>query len=166
VIDTLDAENVSTLERRFAQEDRKREREHLSGDPARLERERVKALVKRLEDWTGPLAGAQIDLVRRFVSATADQPRHAHELRLRRQREVVDMLNRAVRSDSAPPAEALRTLFLDWALERTPERRQRDEQFVQLILALDRSLSIDQRARAVERLTGYAEDARALAPPA
>jgi hypothetical protein len=161
VIETFDAENVATLERRFAQEDRKRER--LAADPARLERERVKALVKRLEEWTGPLSEPQVGLVRQFVAATAEQPRLAHDLRLRRQRELVGMLDRAVQADSGPPAGALRTLFLDWGLERAPERRHRDEQFVQLVLGLDRSLSVEQRGRVVERLTGYAEDARALA---
>ncbi len=163
VIGTFDAENVATLERRFAQEDRKRVRERLSGDPARRERGRVTAIVKRFEEWTGPLADAQVDLVRHFVAATAEQPQHDHDLRLRRQRELVALLDRGVTTDSAPSADALRSVLVAWGLERTPERRWRDEQFVQLVLALDRSLSDGQRARVVERMKAYAGDARALA---
>jgi hypothetical protein len=164
VIETLDAENVAALERRFAQEDRKRVRGHLSGNPAKRERERVTAIVKRFEEWTGPLSRAQVALVGQFVAATGDHPQYTHDLRVRRQRELVALLDRGVRDDGAPlPAEELRALFVAWGLERTPERRRRDEQFVQLLLGLDRSLSAAQRARVVERLSGYAEDARALA---
>ncbi len=164
LVETLDAENVAAVERRFAQEDRKRAREHLSGNPARLERERVTAIVKRFEEWTGPLTDAQVALVGQFVAATADYRHHAHDLRQRRQRELVALLDRGVRDDSAPPpADELRSLFLAWGLERTPERRRRDEQFAQLLLGLDRTLTAAQRARVVERLTGYAEDARVLA---
>jgi hypothetical protein len=163
LVETLDAENVAAVERRFAQEDRKRVREHLSGNLAKHERERVTALVKRFEEWTGPLTDAQVALVGQFVAATADYPQYAHELRLRRQRELVALLERGVREDSPPPAEELRSLFVAWGLERTPERRRRDEQFAQLLLGLDRSLTAAQRARVVERLTGYAADARHLA---
>ena len=161
--ETLDAENVAAIERRFEAEDRKRVREHLSGNPAKRERERVTAIVKRFEEWTGPFTAAQVALVGQFVAATADYPQHAHELRQRRQRELVALLDQGVRDDSAPPADELRSLFVAWGLERTAERRRRDEHFAQLLLGLDRSLSAAQRARVVERLTGYAADARALA---
>lgn len=159
LVETFDAENVATLERRFEQQNAKR----LSDDPAKRARERVKTLVKRFEDWTGPLGDEQVELVRSFVAATADHPYHAHELRLRRQRELVAMVNRAVQTDSGPPPDQLRALFLGWGLERTPERRRHEEAFVQLLLRLDGSLTASQRARVVERLTAYAEDARVLA---
>jgi len=163
LLETLDAENVATLERRFAHDDAKRVRERLAGDPAKRERERVKAIVKRFEEWTGPFNEGQVALVRQFVAATADDPRHAHDLRLRRQRELVALLDRNVKDDAASPAEGLRSLSLAWGLERTPERRLRDEQFVQLVLGLDRSLDAEQRGRVIQRLAGYAEDARVLA---
>jgi hypothetical protein len=162
LIEAFDAENVAALERRFAQEDAKRVREHLSGSPAKRERDRVKAIVKRFEEWTGPFTEAQVALVGKYVAATVDYPEYADEQRLRRQRELVALLDRGVREDSAPPVDALRALFIAWGIERTPERRRREEQFVQLLLELDRSLTTGQRARVVERLTGYAEDARAL----
>jgi hypothetical protein len=163
LLDTLDAENVATLERRFAQENAKRVRERLSGDATKRRAERVKAVRKRLEDWTGPLGEAQVELVARYVDATAGYPPHAHEVRLRRQRELVEMLGRAVQADSPPRPADLQALFLAWGLGRTPEARGREEHFVQLLLDLDRSLTAAQRAQVVERLTGYAQDARALA---
>lgn len=163
VLDTLDAENVATLERKFAQDDAKRLKEDLAGDSDKRRRERVTALRKRFEEWTGPLDGAQVDLVRGFVDATADYPRHAHELRRQRQRELVHLLDRVVELESPPRVEDLRAALLAWGLERTPERRQREEHFVRLVLDLDRSLSATQRAHAVRRLGAYAEDARVLA---
>lgn len=163
LVESLDAENVATLERRFAQEDRKRVQEELAGEPAKRARKRVTAIVKRLEAWTGPLNEAQTALVQQFVDATADYAQEAHEMRLRRQRELVALLDRSVRDDSAPPAAELRALFLAWGLERTPARRSREDRFARLLLDLDRSLTTAQRARVVERLAAYAEDARVLA---
>jgi hypothetical protein len=163
LVESLDAENVATLERRFAQDDRKRVQEELAGEPAKRARKRVTAIVKRLEAWTGPLDEAQATLVQQFVDATADHAEAAHAMRLRRQRELVALLDRTVRADSAPPAAELRALFVAWGLERTPPQRNREERFARLLLDLDRSLTTAQRARVVERLTAYAEDARVLA---
>lgn len=163
VLENLDAENVATLERKFTQEDAKRAREEASRNPEKQRRERVTALRKRLEEWTGPLGEAQVDLVRRFVDATADYPQHARDLRRQRQREVIGLLDHMVEVESAPRIQDLRAVLLAWGLERTPERRRREEHFVQLVLDLDRSLTATQRAHAVERLAAYAEDARALA---
>lgn len=160
LVETLDAENVATLERQFAHDDAKRVRDRLSGDPVKRERERVTAITKRFEEWTGGLSEGQVGLVRQFVAATSDYPPHALDLRLRRERELVTLLDRSVQDDTAAPAEGLRALFLAWGLERTSGRRLRDEQFVQLVLGLDRSLDASQRARVVQRLAGYAEDAR------
>ena len=79
LLHALDAENIAALERRFAADDRKRIREAQSGDAPKRERARVLAIVKRVEEWTGPLSGAQQDVVQRFVRATAGRPRQAHQ---------------------------------------------------------------------------------------
>ena len=161
LLDALDADNVAALERHFAAEDQKRVRERLSGDPAKQERDRVAAIVKRFEEWTGPLSEAQKELVRRFVRSTADYPRYAHESRLRKQRELVELLQRNVRAGNGSPAEDLRSHLLAWEDRGVPKREFR-ARFVQLILDLDRTLTSSQRASAIERLRRYAEDCRQL----
>ena len=163
LLPTLDAENVATLERRFATNDRKRVRETLSGDAAKRERERVAGIVKRVEEWTGPLVDSQRDIVRGFVQATLEHPRHAHEHRTRKQRELLALLERNdAPAKNGPTPERLRAFFVAWESERTAERRDYQARFAQLIVDLDRTLTATQRAHAVQRLNRYAEDLRFL----
>ena len=162
VLDGLDAENVAALERRFAADDRRRIRETLSGDPAKNERARVAAIVKRLEEWTGPLSGAQEEAVRGFVRATADRPRQAHEQRQRKQRELVVLLERNDAAPKRPDPERLRSFFVGWEAESSAARREYHARFVQLILDLDRTLTTSQRQRAIDQLRRYAEDCQQL----
>jgi hypothetical protein len=159
----LDADNVAALARHFAGEDRKRVRERLSGDPAKRERERTDAIRRRLEDWTGPLSEAQVEPVRHFVRATADYPRHAHESRVRKQRALVELLERNVRAGNGEVTAELHSFLLAWESERDASRLAHQERFVELILDLDRTLTATQRERAVARLDRYAEDFQALA---
>jgi len=161
LLDTLDADNVAALERHFAAEDRKRVRDRLTGDPPKRERDRVAAIVKRFEEWTGPLAEPQKELVRRFVRSTADYPRHAHETRLRKQRGLVELLRRDIRAANGSPAEDLRAHLLGWEDEGAP-KRDYQARFVQLIVDLDRTLTPSQRASVIERLSRYVEDCRQL----
>ena len=158
----LDADNIAALEHRFAAEDRKRIRETLSGDVAKRERARVLGIVKRVEEWTGPLSGAQQEIVRRFVRATTDRPRQAQEHRSRKQRELVALLARDEAPANETNPEQLRSFFVSWEAERRIEQREFDARFVEFILELDRTLTASQRAHAIGRLSRYAEDCRQL----
>ena len=162
LVDTLDAENVATLERRFAVEDRKRIRETLSGDAAKRDRARVAAIVARVEEWTGALSDGQEEAVQRFVRATADHPRQVHEFRQRKQRELVALLEQDDGAENGPNAKRLRAFLLGWEAERSAADREYHARFAQLILELDRTLTPRQRTHAIERLDRYAEDCRQL----
>lgn len=159
LLDTLDRRNVAHLARHFGLEDRKRAHA-LSVAPAARERARVRDIAGRIEGWTGPLSGAQIELVRGFVRATEDYPRLAHEYRKRRQDELLEALEPA---GDAAWRGVLRALLLEWLADRDALTREYRPRFVQLILDVDRSLTDRQRTHAVARLRGYAEDARWLA---
>jgi hypothetical protein len=159
-LDTLDADNIAALGQRFAADDRKRVREELTGDPAKRERTRVASIVKRLEGWTGPVSAGQVELVTEFVRATADHPQIAHAHRQRRQQELLALLHGLSGNGSGP--EHLRAFFRAWEAERRSERRAYLARFAQLIVDLDRTLTVSQRARAIERLRRYADDCRQL----
>jgi Family of unknown function (DUF6279) len=154
----LDDGNFDALERRFAADDRKRLREQLSGDAAKRERTRAAAIVKRLEKWTGPLSRDQSEIVQRFVRATADHPRQAHEYRRGRQRDLLALLQH----DGGPDKAQLRSFFLAWEADGPARDAEYHARYVELILGLDRSLTSSQRARVTEHLRQYAEDARQL----
>jgi hypothetical protein len=146
LLHVLEADNIAALERRFAAEDRKRIRETLSGDVAKRERARTLGIVKRVEEWTGPLSGAQ----------------HEVEHRSRKQRELVALLVREVGSAKATSPEQLRSFLVGWEAERRIAQREYDARFVELILQLDRTLTASQRTHAIGRLGRYAEDCRQL----
>jgi len=165
VIARLGPDNYAALEKKFADNNQKFAKEYLAGDQAKRDRARVKWLEERFEFFMGDLTDAQRELVARFVQT---QPRMS-EVRLndrkRRQQEFVQ-LAKAERS-SPELAERLRGYFLNWERDRGPEHarlaREWEDRLVQLALEIDRTMSPDQRQRAVERFAGLAEDCRVLA---
>ena len=113
LIEVFDAEKCCRARAAvFAQEDAKRVREHLSGSPAKRERERVKAIVKRFEEWTGPLNEAQAGLVRTVpLPRPRTTPSTPTSCGCGGSAKLVTLLDRAVREDSAAPVDAPGVLF-------------------------------------------------------
>ncbi|MGH8702445.1 MAG: hypothetical protein ACREVR_14925 [Burkholderiales bacterium] len=85
--------------------------------------------------------------------------------RKRRQQEFVQL----VKTERSSPqlAERLRGYFLNWERGRGPEHaqaaREWEDRLVQVALEIDRTLSPEQRQRAVQRFESLAEDCRILA---
>jgi hypothetical protein len=165
VLARLGPDNYAALEKKLAESNQKFAAEYLAGDQAKRDRARAKWLEERFEFFMGSLTDAQRALVARIVEA---QPRmSAVRLgdRKRRQEEFV----RLVKSYRSSPdlAERLRGQLLDWERDRSPEHarlaREWEERLVELVLDIDRTLTPDQRERAVQRLRSLAEDCRVLA---
>ena len=165
VIARLGPENYAALEKKFADNNQKFAKEYLAGDQTKRDRARVKWLEERFEFFMGDLTDAQRELIVRFVQT---QPRMS-EVRLndrkRRQQEFVQL----VKAERSSPglAERLRGYFLNWERDRGPEHarlaREWEDRLVRLALDIDRTMSPEQRQRAVERFAGLAEDCRVLA---
>lgn len=151
MLDRLTPEQVAHIEERFAADNRRFAREHLSGSEEERRRRRARRLEHRLEEWVGRLSPAQLQIVRRFSERT---PLHA-ELRARNRARLQAELIAMVRG-----REAQKRLpeWVSGVVRIRPE-------YAALLLELDATLTPAQRSRAEAKLRRYAEDFRILAGP-
>ncbi|MFY9316887.1 MAG: DUF6279 family lipoprotein [Burkholderiales bacterium] len=161
LLDALSAEQIAHLERRLEEENRKFAKERMQGTLEERHRKRVKRNVERLEDWFGPLSEAQVGRIERYSMRAPWSADLQDRDRRRRQAEFLAMLR---------AREATRRLAgwaQDWEAGRAPAyakavRATRDE-YMDLLLDLDRMLDAEQRAHAVRRFGRFAELFDALA---
>lgn len=161
LLDRLSEAQIVHLESRFAEDNREFAREHLSGTPPQRRKERARRVVDRLEDWVGSLSDEQLERVALY-SARAPLLAESRDLEYRRsQAELTSML----RAHEA--GQRLAGWAVDWERGRNPAYQsmvlaEREEMF-DLLLDIDRTLSAQQRARAVARFRDYAADFARLA---
>jgi len=160
MLDRMTPEQLAQLEKRFAEDNRKFSRENRGSEKDRRNR-RAKRTVQRLEEWVGKLSKAQVERVRQF----SERVPLYEELRERDHRRIQGdllVMFRAREAQKRLPAYADH-----WDRGREPalvaaNRIWRTE-FDKMLLDLDRTLSAEQRTRAVTRLRGFSEDFAALA---
>lgn len=153
LLDALRPEQISHLERRLAEENRKFAKEQIQGTMDERHKRRVKRNVERLEEWLGPLTDAQKERVRRYSEEAPFSAELRDRERRRRQAEFLAMLR---------AREARRRLAgwaRDWDAGREPAYaeafRATREAYFEMLLDLDRGLSAEQRERAAGRLRRY-----------
>jgi len=153
LLDRLSPEQIGHLERRLDEENRKFEKEQVRGTVEERQQRRVKRNVERLEEWFGSLDDAQVERVRRYSARAPFSAEMRERDRKRRQAEFVAMLR---------AREATRRLAQwaqDWEAGREPAymaaSRATHAEYLELLLDLDRTLSMDQREHAARRLKRY-----------
>lgn len=162
---TLDEPQLREVEARFAEDNQKFVREQVTGDPAKVTARRADWLCERLAYWTGDLTLAQRARVRTLVESFPAMPRLRFEERQRRQQNLLALLREGRgRTDFEPRLER----FLadpDAGRSEANRRAMREWEraFIDMLVDLDRSLSVAQRTRAVQRMRAYAQDFRQLA---
>ena len=165
VLATLRPAQLAALERKFAENNEKYAKEFLPVDEKKRLRAQGKRMLERLRDFAGDLTPEQEARIGRFVAA---QERHValrFEDRQRLQREFVALLkqHREPQELGGQLAEMFTQPEARRSEEFLREDQRWDEDFAQLIVELDRSLSPGQRAHVVRRLSDYAEDCAVLA---
>jgi len=165
VLATLGTAQLAALEHKFAESNEKYAKEYLPADPGKRRRAQAGRAVERFEHFTGELTPDQRARIGRFVAAHEAHVALRFEDRQRRQRDALALL-RAHRG-AGDLAQGLAELFTRPELRRSGEfvreDRRWEDDFAQLVVDLDRTLTPQQRARVVRRLDGYAEDCAALA---
>jgi hypothetical protein len=161
LLDRLGPEQLARLERRIAEENRKFTKEYLSGTVEDRRKRRLKRNLERLEDWFGSLNDAQAERVRRY----RERAPLIEDMRDRERRRLQAGFLQIVRARQAKAR--LPDFAANWDRDREPAyatalKAQREEYF-DLLLELDKTLSPVQRAEAVERFREYAADFRTLA---
>jgi len=162
----LSESQLQEMESRFATDNRRFEKRHLTGSAADLSERRTAWLVERLEDWFGTLDRVQRARVERLVHAFPDMPAVRLVERKRRQAALLEAA-RAGRDGGAPAGARLTALLGD------PERgrpapvsdvmRRWEQAFIDMLAELEDSLTSTQRAHAAAKLRAYAGDFRELA---
>ena len=162
---SLSPSQVREMEARFAADNRRFEKRHLSGDPSELIAQRSAWLASRLEDWFGRLDGTQRAHVDRLVTEFPSLP----ALRLAERKRRQAALLAAAREGRAggPAAARLTALLADLERGRAAPVQaamlEWERAFVDMLVQLEASLTPAQRARGAQRLRNYAEDFRELA---
>jgi Family of unknown function (DUF6279) len=161
LLDRLSPEQMAQIERRIAEENRQFYRNNLRGSERDRRRKRAKYAVDRLEDWVGKLSQAQIARVREYAERApmADELRDRDRRRL--QREVMAIIRAREAQKRLPERIA------NWERGREPAfvagLEAWREQYFAMLVDIDRTLTPEQRARAMSHLRRYAEDFEALA---
>jgi hypothetical protein len=161
LLDRLTSQQVAHMEKRFAEDNRKFEREHLRGSEAERRKRRAARIEERLEDWVGSLSRGQLEKVRQFSERAPLYDNLRDRDRRRMQAELLDMIRRREAQQRLPDWIA------NWEHGRDPAHLAASERFRQeyatLLLELDPTLTPEQRSRAAANFRRYAEDFRILA---
>lgn len=165
VVLLLGPSNIAALERKLEESTQKWEKEYLRGSPERRERARLKTMVKRIEDFTGPLNRSQIALVTAYVRESPHYSDARLADRRARQRALVEIIREHRRSADLVPR--LRAHFVTYDRDRGPEYAafvtDWEERLVRLVLDLDRSLTREQRVSVIAKFDQLANDFNILA---
>jgi hypothetical protein len=161
LLDRLTPQQVAHMERRFAEDNRKFAREYLRGSEAERRKRRARRLEERLEDWLGNLSHVQAEKVKQFSERTPLYDELRAKDRQRMQAEFVDMIRKREAQKRLPDWIA------NWDHGRDPAHLAASERFRQeyltLLLEIDKTLSSEQRNRAAANFRRYAEDFNVLA---
>jgi hypothetical protein len=164
VLTELSPEQVDRYAREWADEHEKMVEEQFPKDPHLRAERRWRRAVDRFEEVVGKLSAEQRALVRERLATAPDsnpiwlahrEKQQARLLELLRARAGAKAVEDQVRAWTVRPEER----YTDDERALTAAARERT---AQLIVDIDRTLSADQRAHAVERLQTYADDFAAL----
>jgi hypothetical protein len=153
LLDRLSPGQISHLEMRLAEDNRKFAKDRVQGTMEERHQRRVKRNLDRLEEWFGPLSEAQVARVRRYSERAPFSADLQERDRKRRQAEFVAMLRaREAKQRLAKWAQA-------WDSGREPAYAQAAQttraEYMGLLLDLDRTLSAEQRQHAAGRLKRF-----------
>lgn len=161
LLDRLGPRELANLERRIAEDNRRFARENLRGSERERRKKRTERNVERLEDWVGRLSQAQQQRVAQY----SERAPLLEELRDRDHKRLQTELLAILRAKEAK--KRLAEFAANYDRGREPAylaalELARKEYFA-MALDIERSLSPEQRARAVGELRRYADEFRSLA---
>ena len=160
-LDRVGPSQVEPLQRGFAEDNRKFARENIRGSEDERRKRRAKRTAERLEDWVGKLSQAQLQRVREY----SERAPLYDELRDRDRKRLQAELIEIVRTKSAQKRLAER--MVNWQQGRDPAYQAANdtwrEHYFAMLVDIDKTLTPEQRARAVARFRGFAEDFAILA---
>lgn len=161
LLDRLTPQQMAHLEKGFAEDNRKFARENLRGSEKERRRRRAKRVEERLEDWVGNLTQAQVERVRQYSERAPLYAELRDRDRRRLQAEIMEMVRLREAHKRLPELAARWERGRDPAYAAAAEAAR--QEYFALLLDLDRTLTHEQRVRAIAHLERYAEDFKILA---
>lgn len=160
LLDGLSARQLRRMQQRFEDDNRRFRKENLRGSEGERRKRRAKRTQERLEDWVGDLNRAQVQRVGQY-SERAPLVGELHEReRMRIQGELLAMARERQAGRLLAERAAGFERGRDPAYVAASEAARNE--YFQLLLDLDPTLSAGQRAHAVENLRRYAREFTAL----
>lgn len=161
LLDALSPAQVERFQARLAKENRDFAKDQgLAEGAAERRARRVRRNIERLEEWFGALTDAQIERVRQYSARAPLDDVLRDQDRKRMQRDLVGM----IRAKEAH--QKLVSWAVAWDQNRDPAyealRKENLKEYFAMLLDLDKTLSAEQRGRAVQRLRGFAGDFASL----
>jgi len=167
---TLKPEQLRHLALQFDKRNQKWRNEWIDVTPAELFERRLKLAADRSETLYGRLDDAQLALLRQSVESSSFDARLTYRERLRRQQDILQILQEHSASGPSRPAQVhseVLALLERLRVSPDPEYRAQQEKITAEgcanLAALHNSTSQAQRAKLMETLRDYEADARALA---
>ena len=156
----LDAEQLTQLERKFADDNDKLARDAVRDTPEDRRAKRAERFIENVEPFTGTLADSQRSLVTQRFALDEEMGDERLADRRYRQGQTLAMLRARVPREDL--IAGLRRLLLDtdsWrAAGYQRKLRARDERMFETFAALAATLTREQRASVQERLRGFVRD--------
>ena len=162
---TLDADQVAQMEKKFDDDNRKFVKESTSGTPADRVKKRADKFNQHLDAWLGRVTPEQKTLVLQRMELIPDFVEDRLADRRYRQAQVLAL----IRAKASKPqmVEGLRRLLVDTESWRRPEfqkrMRERDQRTFELMAALSKTLTPEQRSHLQGRIRRYLSDISSLA---
>jgi hypothetical protein len=160
LLDRLGPKQIANLERRIADDNRRFARENLKGDEREQRKRRTDRNVERLEDWVGRLTKAQHERVAQYSERAPLLDGFRDRDHKRIQGEFLAIVRAREATQRLPEFAANWDRGRDAAYVAALETSRKE--FFAMLLDLERSLSPQQRTRALGELHRYADDFRTL----
>ncbi len=170
---TLTATQLAYLQRKYDKTNADYTRDYITSSGAERYAKRLKSAINRSEMVYGKLEAAQTAAIEQAIAASSFDPVLGLKERLQRQKEALDMLAGLATTQAMPQASAataqaaLRAYLARTSRSSDPVYRAYADKMVKescdAFAAVHASTTPAQRAKAVETLKSYAQDALILA---
>jgi hypothetical protein len=164
---TLTPAQIENLQRKWDKDNKKYLRENkVNGTPEERQEVETKKVVKTFKEWLTPLNSEQEQKVTQMVRELPQISQFRYAERLRRQKEFLAIL--AQRGDDRDRFTARVTEWLaNWDRGRSAEDQKKLDAWWQkraeIFVALDKSITPEQRTASLQRMQNYIDDATHLA---
>jgi hypothetical protein len=170
---SLRPEQIAQMEKKFAKNNEDYRKKYLRGDTAKRQKFRYQKSMEQFELWFGSFSREQEELIRQASDARPLNNELWFEERLRRQRNIISLVQKVQRDKLSKEATvALIHKLVVESFERMERSEHKaffdayNEGTARLVLAVIRTATPAQKAHAVKRMQGWIDDFNSLAADA